>query len=84
MWPLLEGVPDAELREILQVARRRSFAKNEVVCHRWRSGRLDAPDLTGDLRRVDRPLHRSRRSAAIAAQSLYPYGLSDAQRLLSA
>jgi CRP/FNR family transcriptional regulator, cyclic AMP receptor protein len=33
-WSLLDGVPEAELREILQVARRRTFAKNEVVCHR--------------------------------------------------
>jgi CRP-like cAMP-binding protein len=33
-WPLLEGVPEAEQREILQIARRRTFAKNEVVCHR--------------------------------------------------
>lgn len=33
-WPLLEGVPDAELREILQVARRRTFTNNEIVCQR--------------------------------------------------
>jgi CRP-like cAMP-binding protein len=33
-WALLEGVPEEELREILRVARRRRFAKNEVVCHR--------------------------------------------------
>jgi CRP/FNR family transcriptional regulator, cyclic AMP receptor protein len=33
-WALLDGVPDAELRRILQVARRRSFARNEIVCHR--------------------------------------------------
>jgi CRP/FNR family cyclic AMP-dependent transcriptional regulator len=33
-WPLLEGAPEQEVREILQVARRRTFAKNEVVCHR--------------------------------------------------
>jgi CRP/FNR family cyclic AMP-dependent transcriptional regulator len=33
-WPLLATVPEDELREILQVARRRTFAKNEVVCHR--------------------------------------------------
>jgi CRP-like cAMP-binding protein len=33
-WALLAGVPEEELRTILQVARRRSFAKNEVVFHR--------------------------------------------------
>ncbi len=32
-WPLLAGMPEEELRAILQVARRRSFAKNEVVFH---------------------------------------------------
>jgi CRP/FNR family transcriptional regulator, cyclic AMP receptor protein len=33
-WALLAGVPDEELRGILQIARRRSFARNEIVCHR--------------------------------------------------
>ena len=33
-WALLAGVPEEELRTILQIARRRSFAKNEIVCHR--------------------------------------------------
>jgi CRP/FNR family transcriptional regulator, cyclic AMP receptor protein len=33
-WALLAGVPHEEVREILQVARRRSFARNEVVFHR--------------------------------------------------
>ncbi|HEY7397269.1 MAG TPA: Crp/Fnr family transcriptional regulator [Gaiellaceae bacterium] len=33
-WALLAGVPEEELRTILQVARRRSFARNEVVFHR--------------------------------------------------
>ena len=33
-WALLAGVPEEELRGILQVARRRSFARNEVVFHR--------------------------------------------------
>jgi len=33
-WRLLDGVPEDERREILQVARRRTFARNEVVCHR--------------------------------------------------
>ena len=32
-WALLAGVPEEELRAILQIARRRSFARNEVVCH---------------------------------------------------
>ena len=32
--PARAGVPEEELRTILQVARRRSFAKNEVVFHR--------------------------------------------------
>jgi CRP/FNR family cyclic AMP-dependent transcriptional regulator len=33
-WALLAGVPEEELREILRIARRRSFARNEVVFHR--------------------------------------------------
>ncbi len=33
-WAVLAGVPEEELRTLLQVARRRSFAKNEVVFHR--------------------------------------------------
>ena len=33
-WALLDGVPEDDLRGILQVARRRSFVRNEVVCHR--------------------------------------------------
>ena len=33
-WSLLDGVPEPERREILQIARRRNFAKGEVVCHR--------------------------------------------------
>lgn len=33
-WRLLEGVPDAEVRELLTVARRRRFDRNEVVFHR--------------------------------------------------
>ncbi len=33
-WALLAGVPEEELRAILQVARRRTFARNEIVCHR--------------------------------------------------
>jgi CRP-like cAMP-binding protein len=33
-WALLTGIPEQEVRVILQVARRRTFARNEVVCHR--------------------------------------------------
>jgi CRP/FNR family transcriptional regulator, cyclic AMP receptor protein len=33
-WALLAGVPDDEVRELLSVARRRRFARNEVVFHR--------------------------------------------------
>jgi CRP/FNR family transcriptional regulator, cyclic AMP receptor protein len=33
-WRLLEGVPPEEVRELLQIARRRRFARNEVVFHR--------------------------------------------------
>jgi CRP/FNR family transcriptional regulator, cyclic AMP receptor protein len=33
-WRLLTGVPAEEVRELLQVARRRRFARNEVVFHR--------------------------------------------------
>src|SRR3954453_1079870 len=33
-WRLLEGVPHEHMRELLQVARRRRFERNEVVFHR--------------------------------------------------
>lgn len=33
-WTLLDGVPEPDSRELLKLARRRTFAKNEVVCHR--------------------------------------------------
>ena len=33
-WRLLEGVPADQVRELLQVARRRRFSRNEVVFHR--------------------------------------------------
>ncbi len=33
-WRLLEGVPAEQVRELLQVARRRKFGRNEVVFHR--------------------------------------------------
>jgi CRP/FNR family cyclic AMP-dependent transcriptional regulator len=32
-WRLLEGIPDEEVRRLLTVARRRTFAKHEVVFH---------------------------------------------------
>jgi CRP-like cAMP-binding protein len=32
-WALLEGVPTEEVRQLLQIARRRRFARNEVVFH---------------------------------------------------
>jgi CRP/FNR family cyclic AMP-dependent transcriptional regulator len=32
-WELLEGVPEAEVRELLAIARRRRFARGEVVFH---------------------------------------------------
>ena len=33
-WRLLAGVPEEEVRELLRIARRRRFARNEVVFHR--------------------------------------------------
>ena len=33
-WRLLEGVPEEEVRRLLQVARRRGFRRGEVVFHR--------------------------------------------------
>ncbi len=33
-WRLIEGVPDEDVRLLLSVARRRTFARNEVVFHR--------------------------------------------------
>jgi len=33
-WPLLEGLRDEDIRELLSIARRRTFQKGEVVFHR--------------------------------------------------
>src|SRR2546428_36967 len=33
-WRVLEGVPEEDLHRLLSVARRRTFARNEVVFHR--------------------------------------------------
>ena len=33
-WPLLAGVPEEEVRQLMAVARRRRFARDEVVFHR--------------------------------------------------
>jgi len=33
-WRLLAGVPEQEVRELLRIARRRHFSRNEVVFHR--------------------------------------------------
>ncbi len=33
-WRLMEGVPDDDVRELLSIARRRRFSRNEVVFHR--------------------------------------------------
>jgi CRP-like cAMP-binding protein len=33
-WPLLEGLPGEDVRELFAIARRRTFAKGEVVFHR--------------------------------------------------
>lgn len=32
-WPLLAGLSDVERQDVLAAARRRRFARNEVVCH---------------------------------------------------
>ena len=32
-WRLLEGIPEVDVRELLQVARRRTFRRGEVVLH---------------------------------------------------
>ncbi|HEU0335795.1 MAG TPA: cyclic nucleotide-binding domain-containing protein, partial [Gaiellaceae bacterium] len=34
VWPLFAGVPEEELRTVLEVARRRTFDRGEVVFHR--------------------------------------------------
>src|SRR5499427_2580044 len=33
-WSLLDGLPAEDVRQLLQVARRRRFSRNEVVFHR--------------------------------------------------
>jgi CRP/FNR family cyclic AMP-dependent transcriptional regulator len=33
-WPLLAGLPEDDIRQLLSIARRRAFAKAEVVFHR--------------------------------------------------
>jgi CRP-like cAMP-binding protein len=37
-WRLLEGVPEEQVRELLKIARRRNFVRNEVVFHRHDPG----------------------------------------------
>jgi CRP/FNR family transcriptional regulator, cyclic AMP receptor protein len=32
-WPIFDGVPDAEMQRVLSIARRRTFARGEVVFH---------------------------------------------------
>jgi CRP/FNR family cyclic AMP-dependent transcriptional regulator len=32
-WPILAGVPEEDARRVLQIARRRSFARREIVFH---------------------------------------------------
>lgn len=32
-WPVLDGVPDADVRQLLSIARRRTFRRGEVVFH---------------------------------------------------
>lgn len=33
LWPIFKGVPDAEMQRVLSIARRRTFARGEVVFH---------------------------------------------------
>ena len=33
-WPILAGIPEADARRVLQIARRRTFDRREVVFHR--------------------------------------------------
>ncbi len=33
LWPIFTGVPDAEMQRVLSIARRRTFARGEVVFH---------------------------------------------------
>ena len=33
-WAIFEDIPDSDCRELLKLGRRRTFEKNEVVCHR--------------------------------------------------
>jgi CRP/FNR family transcriptional regulator, cyclic AMP receptor protein len=32
-WPLLDGLPEEDVRRVISIARRRTFARNEVVFH---------------------------------------------------
>ena len=48
-WRLLAGVPPEQVREVLSIARRRTFARNEVVFHRDDPGDSLAPDQQGPL-----------------------------------
>lgn len=32
-WPIFDGIPDAEVQRVLSIARRRTFARGEVVFH---------------------------------------------------
>ena len=33
-WPILAGIPEEDVRRVLQIARRRTFGRREVVFHR--------------------------------------------------
>ena len=53
-WPLLADLPAEDVRELLSIARRRTFDKGEVVFHRDDPGRVAAPDRPRPLRGAGR------------------------------
>jgi CRP-like cAMP-binding protein len=68
-WRLLAGVPEEDVREILQSARRRRFTRNEVVFHR--DDPSDSVHLVAKGRFSIRVMHRAAMSprSPFAAQA---------------
>ena len=75
-WPILAGIPEEDVRRVLQIARRRTFGRREVVFHRGdpadtlhlvhsrtlRGADRDALGRHGDAERCSARARRSARS----------------------
>ena len=52
-WPLLDDLPEADVRRLVAIARRRRFGRSEVVFHQGDPGIAASPDRDGPLRGAD-------------------------------